>query len=169
MTPGSEPELTPLAKRDFKTVTTTKNRIVKAINNSLSDEAIIEYLHVELPKALDEYLSIVFELAGLEPKIQSKSDFAFLKNLDFQALLTSDRLIDTQVKETKFISLLEETLRSNKEVVTTVKQIKNAPVSKPDQVVGIQATMTRVEKVIQFFEIFSTIFYLTNCLDAGTV
>lgn len=150
MTADSEPgPLTPLTKRDFKTVTTTKNKIVKAINNSLSDEAIIEYIHRELPKALEEYSSIVFELAGLDTKIQSESDFKFLRNLDFQALLTGDRLIDTQVKETKFISLLEETLRSNKEVVSTVKQLKNAPGGIPDQssVPGIQSTMTRVEKV----------------------
>lgn len=152
MTPGSEPELTPLnnTKRDFKTVTTTKNKLVKAINNSQSDEAIIEYILNELPKALDEYSSIVFELAGLDSKIQSDSAFKFLRNLDFQGLLRSERLVDTQVKETRLISLIEETLRSNKEVVTVVKKLNDAPVSKPDPntATGIQATMSRVEKVI---------------------
>ena len=150
MTPASEPpKMTPVEKRDFKTVTTTKNRIVKAINNSLSDEAIIEYLTRELPKALDEFSSIVFELAGLDTKIQTQSDFAFLKNLDFDSLLTSDRIIDTQIKETRFMSLLDEIQKSNKQVITSLDNLKNAPVPKPDPntQTGIQATMTRVEKV----------------------
>lgn len=149
MTPGNDlPEMTPTTtKRDFKTVTTTKNTIVKAIKNSLSDEAIIEFLLRELPKALDEYSSIVFELAGLEDKIQTEPDFKFLKNLDFEAFLSSDRLVDTKVKEAKLFSLLDEFKRSNKELVQNVQNLRTneAPVVKPDQ--NLQATITRVEKV----------------------
>ena len=147
MTPATEPpKMTDIQeKKDFKTVTTTKNKIVKAINNSLSDEAIIEYLNRELPKALDEYVSILFEVAGLDTKIQTQKDFEFLKKLDFGCLLTSDRLIDTQVKETRFISLVEEIQKSNKQVISTMNQLKNAPGKNPD--LNIQATMTRVEKV----------------------
>ena len=150
MSPGSEPaDLTQIAKKDFKTVTNTKNTIVKAVKNSLSDEAIIEYLVRELPKALDEYSTLVFEQAGLESKIQTQSDFKFLKNLDFQALLTSERLIDSQVKESRFLSVIDEIQRSHKEVVTVVNGLKNAPISKSDPTPNsnMQATITRVEKV----------------------
>ena len=147
MSIDSAPELEPMTKRDFKTVTTTKNKLVKAINNSQSDEAIIEYLVRELPKALEEYSSIVFELAGLENKIQAEPAFECLKKLDFEGLLTSNRIVDTQVKETRFISLLEELHRSNKDLVQTVQGLKEKPVPvlKPDQ--NVQATLVRVEKV----------------------
>ena len=150
MSPGTEPaEMTQIAKRDMKAVTNTKNSIVKAVKNSLSDEAIIEYLIRELPKALDEYASLIFEQAGLDSKIQSNLDFSFLKNLDFQALLTSERLVDTQVKESKLLSVIDEIQRSNRELVTTVKGLKGAPITKsdPNSNTTIQATMTRVEKV----------------------
>ena len=154
MTPGSEPEMTQInTKRDFKTVTTTKNKIVKAINNSLSDEAIIEYINRELPKALEEYTSIVFALAGIETKVQTESDFEYLKKLDFHSFLTSNRLIDTQVKEAKFFSLLDEYTKSSKEMVLAVNKLVKAPVSKPDPSSSpeIQATMARVEKVLKIW------------------
>ena len=164
MSPPSESELTPLTKRDFKTVTTTKNKIVRTINNSLSDEAIIEYLLQEFPKALEEYSSIVFELSGLEPKIQSNKDFKFLKNLDFEALLNSDRLIDTKIKETKVLSLLEEVDRSNKLLTKTIQELKpgDAPVSKPDPT--ISATLVRVEKVSLVLKL-SLVRVLLRCLN----
>ena len=100
-------------KRDFKVVTTTKNRLVKAIKACDDDEIIVDYIQKELPGAIDEFVSIIMELAGLDEKIQTNKHFEFLKKLDFQSMVMADRLLDTQVKETRVFSLLDEIQRSN--------------------------------------------------------
>ena len=112
------PEMTKVkpTKKDFKTVTTTKNNFVKAIKAYDDDELVVEYIQNELPKAIDEYVSIVFEAAGLEEKMQENPNFAFLNKLDFKSMVTEDRIIDSKVKETKILSLIEEVQRSNTNV-----------------------------------------------------
>ena len=109
------PEMTNVEqpKRDFKTVTTTKTRLVKAIKACEDDEVVIEYIQNELPKALEEYVSVVMELAGLDTKIQEKQNYKFLGKLDFRSMVTEDRIIDSKVKETKILSLIDEVQRSN--------------------------------------------------------
>ena len=112
------PEMTKVkpTKKDFKTVTTTKNNLVKAIKAYDDDELVVEYIQNELPKAIDEYVSIVLEAAGLEEKMQENKNFAFLNKLDFKSMVTEDRIIDSKVKETKLLSLIEEVQRSNTHV-----------------------------------------------------
>ena len=100
-------------KRDFKAITTTKNRLVKAIKACDDDEMVVEYIQRELPGAIDEYVAVVMELAGLNLKIQSDKNFEFLQKLDFGSMVTAERLIDTQVKETRVRSLLDEVQKSN--------------------------------------------------------
>ena len=102
------PEMTKVkpTKKDFKTVTTTKNNLVKAIKAYDDDELVVEYIQNELPKAIDEYVSIVFEAAGLEEKMQENPNFAFLNKLDFKSMVTEDRIIDSKVKETKLLSFM---------------------------------------------------------------
>ena len=100
-------------KRDFKVVTATKNRLVKAIKACEDDEMVVEYIQKELPGAIDEFVAVIFELAGLDSKIQSNKNFEFLQKLDFGSMVTADRLIDTQVKETRVRSLLDEVQKSN--------------------------------------------------------
>ena len=100
-------------KRDFKTITTTKNRIVKAIKACDDDELVVEYIQRELPGAIDEYVAVVMELAGLNPKIQSDKNFEFIQKLDFGAMVTAERLLDTQVKETRVLSLMDEVQKSH--------------------------------------------------------
>lgn len=100
-------------KRDFKTITTTKNRLVKAIKACDDDEMVVEYIQRELPAAIDEYVAVVMELSGLNPKIQNDKNFEFIQKLDFGAMVTAERLIDTQVKETRVRSLLDEVQKSN--------------------------------------------------------
>ena len=100
-------------KRDFKTITATKNRIVKAIKACDDDEMVVDYIQKQLPEAIEEYVSVVLEAAGLDSKIQTDKNFQFLGKLNFRSMLTADRLFDTQVKETKVISLLEEVQKSN--------------------------------------------------------
>ena len=115
MADGEPPKMTSVktSKKDFKTVTTTKNRIVKAINACEDDELAIEYIQTELPKALQEYVDALLEAAGLEEKIQTDENYKFLAKLDFQSMVTADRIIDTHVKETRVKSLLDEVQRSN--------------------------------------------------------
>ena len=100
-------------KRDFKAITTTKNRLVKAIKACEDDEMVVEYIQRELPGAIDEYVTVVLDLAGLNSKIQSDKNFEFLQKLDFGSMVTAERLIDTQVKETRVRSLLDEVQKSN--------------------------------------------------------
>ena len=100
-------------KRGFKTITNTKNRLVKAIKACDDDEVTVEYIQRELPGAIDEYVNVVMELAGLSSKIQTDKSFEFIQKLDFGAMVTAERLIDTQVKETRVRSLLDEIQKSN--------------------------------------------------------
>jgi len=100
-------------KRDFKAITNTKNRLVKAIKACDDDEVTVEYIQRELPGAIDEYVNVVMELAGLSSKIQTDKNFEFIQKLDFGAMVTAERLIDTQVKETRVRSLLDEIQKSN--------------------------------------------------------
>ena len=146
----SEPEgpLEPIGKRDFKQVTATKNRIVKAIKSSQSDEAVIELLTRELPKALDEYASILFEAAGIDSKIEQEENYRFLKNIDFEAIIESDRILGTVVKEVKFLSLLEEMKKSAEDSASKVEKLlissKSTPTNNSEK---LESSLARVEKV----------------------
>ena len=112
------PEMTKVKqpKRDFKTVTTTKNNFVKAVKAYDDEELLIEYIQRELPKAMEEYVSIVLEAAGLEEKVQENPNFKFLGKLDFGSMVTADRIVDSKVKEAKLLSLIDEVQRSNSNV-----------------------------------------------------
>ena len=147
--PSELPELTKMKARNFKDVTQTKDRLVKSIKGATSDEAVVELMLTEFPKALEEYSSIFFEVAGLESKIQASDDFSFLKNLDFAAFLSGDRLLDTQVKEARFLSLMEDCKKSNKMMIDQLQKLSTG--SKAEIPEKVSAVLIRLEAVRTFF------------------
>ena len=61
-------------------------------------------------------MSILLEAAGLDEKIQDNPNFKFLGKLDFESMVTADRIVDSKVKEAKLLSLIDEVQRSNSNV-----------------------------------------------------
>ena len=149
MTDTEPPKMTNVEqpKRDFKTVTNTKNRLVKAIKAYDDDELIIEYIQAHLPKAIDEYVSIVMEAAGLDEKIQENPNYQFLGKLDFQSMVTEDRIIDSKVKEMKIRSLIDEVQRSNVNLANKLDVFVKTGSTSTSSDSKLDGTISRVEKV----------------------
>ena len=66
-----------IATRDFKTVTNTKNKLLKDLKLDQDDENLLAYIRSNVSEALCEYTSILFEQAGLEQRIQDSGKMKY--------------------------------------------------------------------------------------------
>ena len=117
------PELNKMAARDFKMVTATKNKLLKGIKASQTVDAKVSYIAENFPEALEEFTSIIFELAGIDEEIQNEVAMNFLGRLDFKAVFEQERIAESHVKEAKLISLIEKVDKSNEQLVEKVDRM----------------------------------------------
>ena len=126
MASSEMPEMTKIPQaRDFKAVTSTKNKLLKGIKASQTLEAKVQFITDNFPDALEEFTSIIFELSGLDEEIQTEQELQFLGRLDFKAIFTEERIADSQLKEAKLISLVEKVDKSNDQLIEKVEKALN--------------------------------------------
>ena len=78
------PELQVVAPaKDFKVFTQTKNKLVKDLKVERTDECLLNYMRENVSEALNEFMDIIFEQAGLGPKLKDSNDLRFLTAIDF--------------------------------------------------------------------------------------
>ena len=124
MASSEMPEATKIASvRDFKAVTSTKNRLLKGLKASQTLDAKVQFIQDNFPEALEEFTTIVFELSGLDDDIQKEEDLKFLGRLDFKAIFTEERIADSHIKEAKLISLVEKVDKSNEKLAEKVEKM----------------------------------------------
>ena len=130
------------AAKDFKAVTTTKNKLVKGIKASQTIEAQIAFIQENFPAALEEYATIIFNQAGIEEEIDAEPSLNFLGRLDFKSIFTEEeeRVEESQVQQTKLMSLVEKVDRTSERMMEKVEKLTKKSADK-----GILAN---IEKVI---------------------